>query len=233
MFIRLDLLSVSSGLTRGASLPFEITNKKSGARTDVSSSNFCTITGRPMPRPRRTRLVSSRPAAERTRLWQPRVWYLLGFRELVFGDVPRILMPFKGNLTLLPDGDWVLEIPATCLLIILEIYVFVFTWLFLNCYYLQCMLWFFQSVSAKGVKEMISVFQNSFNSAHAWPVSLVCSELFIHCPESLLDCSEVRVCAGDLHPRAASRHPWPWLSLQQERGCRVSETLTPPICLSR
>lgn len=192
-------------------------------------SNFCTIKGRTTPRPRRTRLVSP-PAAERRLLWQSRFWYLIGFRELVFGDVPRILTPFKGNLTLLPDGDWVLEIPATCLLIILEIYVFVFTWLFLNCYYLHYMLWFFQSVSAKDVKEMILVFQNSFNSAHAWPVSLVCSELSIHCPESLLDCSEVRVCAGDLHPCATSHHPWHWLSLQQERGCRDSEMLRPSSC---
>ena len=46
----------------------------------------------------------------------------------------RILTPFKGNLTLLTDGDWVLEIPIMCLLIILEVYVFIFTWLFLNCY---------------------------------------------------------------------------------------------------
>ena len=48
--------------------------------------------------------------------------------------MPRILTPFKGNLTLLTDGDWVLEIPIMCLLIILEVYVFIFTWLFLNCY---------------------------------------------------------------------------------------------------
>lgn len=124
--------------------------------------------------------------------------------EMAFGDVPRILTPLRRSLALLAVSDCVLEIPIMCLLIILEICVFLFTWLFLQYHcYSHGRERPFVRVCQRHQRIGLNLY-NHFNSARAWPTSVwfwvschsSCSELapFLFRRFSLLTSPLANVC---------------------------------------